>query len=416
MIHKKASFRGQPLVLLAALLVGWACLRASFWETPLLLVVPDVTPASPTTMAQEDSEPARSGNGEAIARADAPAAGLHVPNRLAPVQSTALDDPAARLMGPALRPLPLPQFAPLSAPRSVPQAWPLPMPLPARVEQPPTDAPIAAVPAPLPPRVAAGHNLLLLAGLAHMEIPQAILAYLQPPIPPAVAPATGPAAIRPAPALARWSADGWLLLRRDSASPLLSGRPGYGRSQMGAVLRYRLDPASPRGPQVQLRASRALAGAREGEVAAGLSVRPVPAVPLRVAAEMRLTQTDRGTRTSPAAYAVPELQPVALPLGSRGEAYAQAGYVGGEFATPFVDGQARVDRALVAVRGVQLRAGAGAWGGAQQGSARLDIGPTAALTFRLGDAQGRVAADYRLRVAGNAQPSSGPAITLSAGF
>ena len=40
-----------------------------------------------------------------------------------------------------------------------------------------------------------------------------------------------------------------------------------------------------------------------------------------------------------------------------------------------------------------------------------DVGPTAAVTFRLGDARGRVAADYRFRVAGDAEPSSGPALT-----
>lgn len=410
MMHRRASFRGQPLVLLGVVLVGWACLRASFWEAPLAAVqdAASVGPrmavrggtAGAVSAADTDAAPSF-----VSARAASQAAGLQAPNRLTPAHTAGAQGLDWRRTVPALQPLP--SAAPLPLAR--------PVPVPASVEQPlPTvpATPLAAPPTPVPPRVAAGHNLLLLAGLASMEIPQAILAYLQPPIPPAAAPAT----LRPAPAVARWSADGWLMLRRDGASPLLSGRPGYGRSQSGAVLRYRLDPGSPRAPQVQLRASRALAGARESEVAAGLSVRPVPAVPLRVAAEMRLTQTDRGTRASPAAYAVTELPPVALPLGLRGEAYAQAGYVGGEFATPFVDGQARADRALVGVHGVQLRAGAGAWGGAQRGSARLDIGPTAALTFRVGDAQGRVAADYRLRVAGNAQPSSGPAITLSAGF
>ena len=58
----------------------------------------------------------------------------------------------------------------------------------------------------------------------------------------------------------------------------------------------------------------------------------------------------------------------------------------------------------------------GAWGGAQDGASRLDIGPSAAVSFRLGEGRGRVAADYRIRVAGEAEPASGPALTLSAGF
>ncbi len=63
-----------------------------------------------------------------------------------------------------------------------------------------------------------------------------------------------------------------------------------------------------------------------------------------------------------------------------------------------------------------LRAGAGAWGGAQEDAARLDIGPSASVSFQLGEGRGRLAADYRIRVAGDAEPSSGPALTLSAGF
>jgi len=218
----------------------------------------------------------------------------------------------------------------------------------------------------------------------------------------------------------RWSADGWLLLRRDSTTPLLSGRPSYGRSQVGAVIRYSLAAASPLRPQAYLRASAALAGAREYELAAGVSARPLAGLPLRFALETRIGETDLGTRLRPAAFAVTEFPPLRLPLGMRGEAYAQAGYVGGGYATAFVDGQARVERPLVRRGEIEVSAGAGAWGGAQSDAARLDVGPTAVVSFRLGPksfgARGRVAADYRFRVAGDAGPSSGPALTLSAGF
>jgi hypothetical protein len=200
----------------------------------------------------------------------------------------------------------------------------------------------------------------------------------------------------------------------------LSGPPSYGRSQAGGVIRYSLAPASPLRPQVYLRASAALTGAQEQEVAAGVSARPLTGLPLRLAVEARVGETARGTRLRPAAFAVTEFPPVRLPLGMRAEAYAQAGYVGGDYATAFVDGQARVERPLLRSSQTELSAGAGAWGGAQRDAARFDVGPTVAVSFRLGPrsfgGRGRVAVDYRFRVAGDAAPKSGPALTLSAGF
>jgi hypothetical protein len=207
-----------------------------------------------------------------------------------------------------------------------------------------------------------------------------------------------------------------LLLRRDRSTPLLSGRPSYGRSQAGAVLRYSLAPASPLRPQTYLRANLALEGARDQEIAAGVSARPFGGVPLRLAVEARLGETGSGMQLRPAAFAVTEFPSFRLPLGARAEVYAQGGYVGGDYATAFADGQARVERPVVRIGQTELAAGAGVWGGAQQDTARLDIGPTAAITFRLGAGRGRVAADYRFRVAGDAEPSSGPALTVSAGF
>ncbi len=214
----------------------------------------------------------------------------------------------------------------------------------------------------------------------------------------------------------RWTVDMWALWRDDTTTPITSGRPSYGRSQIGAVLRYRLYPASDHAPQLHLRATRALEGASEGDLAGGVSARPIPALPIRVAAEARVSETVSGTRVRAAAYAVSELPPVELPGGFQAEAYVQGGYVTGEFATPFVDGQARVTRELAGTDDFRLTAGGAVWGGAQDDAQRLDIGPSAGVSFLIGQARGRIAADYRFRVAGDAEPSSGPALTLSAGF
>lgn len=282
---------------------------------------------------------------------------------------------------------------------------------------------------PVPARLASGHTLLMAAGFSRMELPPEIAAFLTratlpgPQAGPALARApSGPASVlvpasAPNPArVSRWSADGWLLWRDDTTTPVTSGRPSYGRSQLGAVVRYELAPGSGHRPQAYLRGSAAMQGAREQEVAVGLSARPLGRVPLRVAAEVRAGDRASGFAVRPAAYAVTELAPQQLPGRLVAEAYVQAGYVGGRGATAFVDGQARVDRSLAATADFDLRAGAAAWGGAQDDGARLDVGPSAALAFRLGEARGRLAADYRFRLAGNAEPASGPALTLSAGF
>ena len=82
----------------------------------------------------------------------------------------------------------------------------------------------------------------------------------------------------------------------------------------------------------------------------------------------------------------------------------------------FLDGQARVDRSLVRTGEGELRFGAGAWGGAQRGTHRVDLGPSLRLDQPLGGINTRLSADYRLRVAGSAAPGSGVAVTFSAGF
>src|SRR5690606_18731219 len=152
--------------------------------------------------------------------------------------------------------------------------------------------------------------------------------------------------------------------------------------------RYSLAPASPLRPSAYLRGSAAVAGPQEQELAVGLSVRPVRALPLRLAVEGRLGESGGSAHVRPAAYAVTEVPPIAIASETRLEVYAQAGYVAGDFATAFVDGQARLERALMrSGGGAEVTAGAGVWGGAQEGSSRLDVGPSAAVSFRLGQAR-----------------------------
>lgn len=264
-----------------------------------------------------------------------------------------------------------------------------------------------------------GHQMMWAAAMAQFPVPPEVAAALfQSNIPEA----GGLSALPPQRATPlrrdRWSFDGWLLYRPGGGTGGFAGSlpPSYGASQAGGVVNFRLAPGDRHAPKAYVRATQSLAGARESEAALGLSLRPLPALPVRTQAEMRFQRAGQRTEWRPAAFAVTELPPVDLPLSTRGEAYLQAGYVGGDFATLFVDGQARVTRAVSDLGSARLEAGAGAWGGAQKGASRLDIGPTAALDLRVGEVPARLSLDYRQRIAGDAAPQSGAAVTFSVGF
>lgn len=377
--------RGQPLVVLAVLLAGWIAFRATMWQAPV----------------QDAAQ--------------------------APLLA------ASTRAGVSVRSEPVPAFLPLTAalPVALPTAIRLKREAAANRPEPRflfDLAPSPAVPLsldppppflqPLPPSFAAGHSLILMAGLARLELPPALAQHFARHSAPGLraAPAHPPVVAAARAAQSRWSRDGWLLLRRDTTTPVTSGRGSYGRSQLGAVLRYRLAPASGHHPAAYLRASGALAGARENEVALGLAARPVPRLPLAVAAELRVAHAPGRTSLRPVAYAVSELPPMQLPGGFVAEAWLQAGYAGGDFATGFVDGQARIERRMAVLGDAELSAGGGVWGGAQKGASRVDIGPGASLKLTVGKTASRVSLDWRFRIAGEAEPSSGPALTISAGF
>ena len=384
--------RGQPLLALILLMTSWIGARAAMWDDPVVKPIA-AKHGSPRPLVGQKPSP------------------------LAPRVETPAPIPASPAANPALRPpgQPAPQFdAPLPQ-TAIPQ-----------LPEPQRGAPAAALPgtapaavtAPMSPRIAAGHQQLWLSGMAMMPNEEGGAAEQ---VPSRMRPVTQAAGA----AQPRWSGDAWLLLRSggNGYNAPGSGLPGvfvplgfYGGSQAGAALRYRLSVTSPFRPSLYLRVSSGMQYPRGEELAAGLSLRPLPRLPVALLLEGRVTRTVSGTVVRPAAALVSEFPPVRLPLGTRGEVYVQAGYVGGRAGTAFVDGQARIEHPLVKAGGFQLRAGGGAWGGAQRGASRVDVGPTATLAVPIGPAGARLSADYRFRVVGNAAPDSGPVVTLSAGF
>lgn len=239
-----------------------------------------------------------------------------------------------------------------------------------------------------------------------------------PPTPPPVAAdQTGPVKDDP-----RWSSERWLLMRRGSgAAAQAPAAASYGASQAGAVARYRFGSGGQDSAYGYLRTSLAInAPGNDKEIAIGLGGRPLAKLPLRVLAEARLQDTSQSPmRVRPVVTVVTELPWQNLPLGLRAEAYGQAGYAGGRDSTAFFDAQGLVDHPVKRLLpiGKDLRVGAGFWAGGQKGAVRLDVGPRVSFALDLGEeVPSRIALDWRFRVAGNARPGSGPAITVASSF
>lgn len=225
-------------------------------------------------------------------------------------------------------------------------------------------------------------------------------------------PATGmtamqsPALVPPRP-LDRWQFSAWAFARPELGSggggggAALGTGATLGGDQAGARLTYHVNDRL----SASARYASATGALRGDEVALGVRYRP-DALPMTLTLERRQSLgTGPAARSAFAAYAETGIWQDGLPLGLRLEGYAQAGAVGVTSPDLFADGALTLTQPF----GDRLAIGAGVWGGMQQGAQRLDIGPRA--TVRLADGL-RLHADYRQRVAGDAQPASGPAITL----
>jgi hypothetical protein len=154
-----------------------------------------------------------------------------------------------------------------------------------------------------------------------------------------------------------------------------------------------------------------LSDAEGAEAALGVEWQPVRTVPVRLLAERRQA-VGRDGRSAFALLAHGGVSEQPLVGAVTLDAYVQAGLVGLKSRDGFADGAVR----LAAPVAGDVSVGIGVWGAVQPGVSRVDLGPN--LSYRLpafGD-RIRVSADWRVRVAGDARPGSGPALTLSTDF
>lgn len=215
--------------------------------------------------------------------------------------------------------------------------------------------------------------------------------------------------------LAGWSLGSWIYLRQggDAAPGGIASGGQLGGSQAGLRLAYALDQTGR--ARAFARATMAVQQPRQREVALGIVYAPVARWPIDVAVEQRLALGREG-RTAIAATVSGGVSGVELPGGFRLDAYGQAGIVGARRRDGFVDGAVVIDHRLGRDEAAPLRVGALAAAAAQPGAARVDVGPR--LTLRLPEVGegSRIALDWRQRVAGDAAPESGLALTLAADF
>jgi len=211
------------------------------------------------------------------------------------------------------------------------------------------------------------------------------------------------------PRLDRLQLSSWALLRSQqtgiAGSRSLASGGQLGASQAGARLVYNFN----RQLALSARISSEV-GRRGGEVAAGVRVRPLVGLPVWLTAERR-QRIGRfgGGRSDFALFAEAGLYQRPLPWRLSLDSYLQGGVVGVKSRDLFIDGALSITRPVYR----NFSFGFGVWGGAQPGLSRLDAGPRVTMQVRRNL---KVHADWRQKLAGNARPGSGPALTLAGDF
>lgn len=197
----------------------------------------------------------------------------------------------------------------------------------------------------------------------------------------------------------------WALLRGSPGPGNLATGGTLGGSQVGARLTYKFSPAL----AATLRSSSSVGGIRYAEVAAGVRYKPMASLPVAVTIERRHALNRWGGRSAFALFAEGGLYQTPVFGLANLDLYAQGGVVGFKSRDLFFDGAATFTRPVWR----NWSAGFGVWGGAQPGLYRIDAGPRVSMNVGRGI---RLHADYRQRLAGEAAPSSGPALTIAGDF
>ncbi|WP_448581454.1 hypothetical protein [Thermaurantiacus sp.] len=237
-----------------------------------------------------------------------------------------------------------------------------------------------------------------------------------------------------APQASAWAADlkalrrrlslGFYALARDGAQgDAVAAAPVLGSSQTGAHIGWTLDPLAKQRITAFARVAtgsdaRGQIDPETTEAAIGIRVDPFPRLPVHAAIERRfgLGQFGRDDWSARIAGGTS----VKIKVRSRPvdlSVYGEGGLIGFEETDFYAGAEGKATTPLITLDRFRLEAGAGAWAGGQQGfitSHRFDLGPLLRMGF--GNAPVAAQLDYRVKVAGNAEPGSGLALTIISDF
>lgn len=210
----------------------------------------------------------------------------------------------------------------------------------------------------------------------------------------------------------RWSGSAWLVARGGQGLGAGLTTSQIGGGQAGVRLAYAIDA----GHRLALagRVAAPLSG-RGKEAAIGLEWQPTR-LPVRMIAEQRIALDGAVGGGGPAIGVIGGFGPSAVARTFRLEAYGQAGAIKRRRMIGYVDGAIRLNRQIALIGDTGIDIGAGSWGAMQPGAARLDLGPSIGVRLPINDDNLRLSLDWRQRVAGNARPGSGAALTIGADF
>lgn len=192
-----------------------------------------------------------------------------------------------------------------------------------------------------------------------------------------------------------------------------AGQYGGGQSGLIATIGVLNQSGRPMPFAMLVRAAVAHDNIRDREFALGARWKPSSSLPLTISAERRFRAIGADNF---ALYVAGGQSDAPLPAGFKLDAYGQLGILSGQNGGHFFDGQMKAERQILPTSPVPLHLGAGIWTGGQKGVARVDIGPTLRTELPVGESRVRINTDWRFRVAGEASPGNGPALTVSTGF
>ncbi len=206
------------------------------------------------------------------------------------------------------------------------------------------------------------------------------------------------------------------IFARASGTSELAATPVLGGGQSGAQVAYSLDPLSSRPLAVEARVSAPNNDVKDGAQAAlGVTWRLRPSLSLTAERLFAAGDHARGGWTVRAAGGAATVRQGGARRWLDASIYAEGGIVGLRDPAYYGAAQGRVGRSAAIAEDIAASVGMGGWASVQRDRrtvSRFEVGPT----LHLSRGAFNLTADYRVRLAGNAAPGSGPALTLAAFF